>query len=426
MNLKNLIGMLAILGAIFYSACNTTDPTPVGETFTFSPDTPDLQSAVEDALLMMNDNDIIHFTEGTFLFTGELSVRDKINITIEGEGQDKTILDFSGQVTGAQGIGATNTNKILFRNFTIQNAAGDNIKVKDSDGVNIVNLKAIYTGAVSETNGAYSLYPVTSKNVYIDGCFVRGASDAGIYVGQSENVIVSNNEVTENVAGIEIENCIASDVFNNNVHDNTGGILVFDLPGLPVIENGHQTRVFNNSIKDNNHDNFAPQGNMVGIVPPGSGLMLLACRSIEIFGNEVANNNLMPISMFSYDILQEPNLPETYNTSVHDVYIHDNTITPVSSAYNPNQTELGYALIGAYEGHPDLDLLNNMPDIIWGGFYDPLVTGSVTNNICIGSNGSATFVNLGAQTNFLLLNTDATPHDCSQSPLPEVKINSRK
>ena len=247
-----------VLGSMLgFVRCNNDDPTPVGDTYTFTPDTPDLQSAVQTVLIEMNDNDIIEFTEGTFLFTNTLSIDDKTNITIKGAGKELSILDFSSQTqggTGAQGIIATATDQILFKDFTIQDADGDNIKVKDSDGVSFVNLKAVYTGEVSEENGAYSLYPVTSKNVLVTGCYVRGASDAGIYVGQSENVIVSNNEVEENVAGIEIENCIASDVFGNNVHDNTGGILIFDLPGLPVIENGRQTRIFDNIIKNNNLD----------------------------------------------------------------------------------------------------------------------------------------------------------------------------
>ena len=34
------------------------------------------------------------------------------------------------------------------------------------------------------------LYPVESTNVLIDGCVAIGASDAGIYVGQSQNIIV--------------------------------------------------------------------------------------------------------------------------------------------------------------------------------------------------------------------------------------------
>ena len=97
----------------------------------------------DDYNFEMNDNDIVQFTEGTFMFTNTLSIDDKINVTLIGAGKNKTILDFSSQTgggSGAQGIIATATDQILFKDFTIQDADGDNIKVKDSDGVSFVNL----------------------------------------------------------------------------------------------------------------------------------------------------------------------------------------------------------------------------------------------------------------------------------------------
>ena len=65
------------------------------------------------------------------------------------------------------------------------------------------------------------------KDVLIDGCVAIGASDAGIYVGQSQNIIVKNSIAQYNVAGIEIENSFYADVFDNLTSHNTGGILVF-------------------------------------------------------------------------------------------------------------------------------------------------------------------------------------------------------
>jgi parallel beta-helix repeat protein len=63
-----------------------------------------------------------------------------------------------------------------------------------------------WTNGPDENNGAYGLYPVQSSNVLIEESVVIGASDAGIYVGQSNNIIVRNSRVEFNVAGIEIEN----------------------------------------------------------------------------------------------------------------------------------------------------------------------------------------------------------------------------
>ena len=85
----------------------------------------------------------------------------------------------------------------------------------------------------------------------IDECVAIGASDAGVYVGQSEQIIVRNTRAEFNVAGIEIENSYDADVYNNIATNNTGGILIFDLPNLPK-QGGKNVRVFQNkSFKDN-------------------------------------------------------------------------------------------------------------------------------------------------------------------------------
>ena len=115
----------------------------------------------------------------------------------------------------------------------------------------------------------------------IEHCIAIAASDAGIYVGQSEDIIVRYSEAFDNVAGIEIENSTRADVYGNNVHGNTGGILVFDLPDLPVKE-GRLVRIFDNIIKNNNLDNFAPEGNIVGKVPAGTGIMIMATEMVEV------------------------------------------------------------------------------------------------------------------------------------------------
>ena len=65
----------------------------------------------------------------------------------------------------------------------------------------------------------------------------------------------------------------------NHAHDNAGGVLVFDLPQAPKRNGGH-VRVFDNVCRDDNHENFAPPGNIVATVPSGTGVMVsIASRS---------------------------------------------------------------------------------------------------------------------------------------------------
>ena len=245
----------------------------------------DLETRALEALITASPKTIIKFPAGVYDFTSELSTSVD-NIVIRGTGMDNengTVLRFDNQTSGAQGILATGNNFVV-EDIAIENTPGDSIKVEGSNGVTIRRVRVEWTNGPDENNGAYGLYPVQTRNVLIEDCNVRGASDAGVYVGQSEVIIVRRNYVWENVAGIEIENSKFADVYDNETTANTGGMLVFDLPGPPV-QGGEATRVFNNKINDNNTPNFAPAGNIVATVPTGTGIMVMANDDIEIFGN---------------------------------------------------------------------------------------------------------------------------------------------
>ena len=160
-------------------------------------------------MILMNAGDSILIKSGDYYFEDSLSL-DVDNVVIRGEGLNSTILNFENQKSGAQGILVT-SNKVVLKDFAVIDAKGDAIKVIGADGIAMINLRTEWTGGPKSTNGAYGLYPVESKDVYIDGCIAIGASDAGIYVGQSKNIIVKNSQAMYNVAGIEIENSYYAD-----------------------------------------------------------------------------------------------------------------------------------------------------------------------------------------------------------------------
>ena len=86
-------------------------------------------------------------------------------------------------------------------------------------------------------------------------------------------------------AGVEIENSSNSEVYDNEAVDNTGGILVFDLPNLS--REGERTKVYNNIVRHNNITNFAPGGSIVGVVPTGTGMLIMAFDDVEVFNNVI-------------------------------------------------------------------------------------------------------------------------------------------
>ena len=207
----------------------------------------DVQKRYQTRMIMADDGSTIDLDEGTFTFTGSLSLQDKKRIVIRGKGIDKTILSFKGQTDGAEGLRVSNAEDIIIENLTVQDSKGDGIKTMNVKGITFRNVKVEWTGPPKAENGGYGLYPVQCDNVVIDHCTAIGASDAGIYVGQSRGIVVKNSTAYHNVAGIEIENSRNADVFDNEAYENTGGVLVFDLPDL-VQKQGGNVRVFNNNV----------------------------------------------------------------------------------------------------------------------------------------------------------------------------------
>lgn len=336
---------------------------------------------IQEALILAEPGDIIRLSAGIFTLEDSLSL-DVPGVQIEGEGMGQTILDFSNQLSGAQGLSVTSDN-VTLQDFTIQNAKGDAIKVKGVTNIKFLRVKTEWTNGPSSENGAYGLYPVESKNVLIDGCVAIGASDAGIYVGQSQNIIVRNSRAEFNVAGIEIENSYFADVYNNTATNNTGGILVFDLPGLPQ-QGGHHVRVFNNRSVGNNTDNFAPEGNIVGEVPRGTGIIIQANSDVEIFNNEIGENDTVNIAVVTYGNDTDD---KTYYPHPKSIQIHGNTFGP--TGYNPDTSkgELAKILFDLSGG--------DMPDIFWDGLlpFTQLIFGQPENEkMVVANNGNATLL----------------------------------
>ena len=262
--------------------------------------TPDANEKLQEALILAEPGDVVQLGAGTWTLTDGLSL-DVDNVTVRGAGTKDgagSILDFSGQQGAGEGLLVT-SDDVFLTNFAVLNTKGDGIKSKGANRIVYHQLRVEWTAGPKETNGAYGVYPVESSDVLIDSVYVRGASDAGIYVGQSKNIVVRDSIATENVAGIEIENSFDADVHDNIAAKNTGGILVFDLPSLPQ-QGGHNVRVFENIVSDNSTPNFAPKGNIVASVPTGTGVLVMANRNVEVFGNVFDQNGTANVMIVGY------------------------------------------------------------------------------------------------------------------------------
>ena len=374
------------------------------------------QEEIQEALIDLEPGDVLTLEPGEYFFEDGISL-DVDDVIFEGSGIDDTILNFGNQISGAQGLLVT-SDGVTLRDFAVLDAKGDAIKVIGADGINMIRLRTEWTGGPKATNGAYGFYPVESKDVLIDGCVAIGASDAGIYVGQSQNIIVKNSVAQYNVAGIEIENSYYADVFDNLASHNTGGILVFDLPDLPQ-QGGHHVRVFRNKAINNDTDNFAPEGNIVGEVPRGTGIIIQANSDVEVFDNDIYGNGTVNLSIVTYGYETED---ENYNPHPKSIQIHGNRFGDGGFDPDLGTGELAAILFELSDG--------DMPDIFWDGILptSQMIFGQPEEErLIISNNGDATFLTLNPIKYILPffdpVERDIKAYEGKVRPLPEVTLN---
>ena len=346
------LGVLAVLAA---------NPA-IAKTISVNAATPDANEKLQEALILAEPGDIVQLGAGVWKLFDGLSL-DVGNVTVRGAGAGEggSILDFSEQQGAGEGLLVT-SDDVYLTNFAVLNTKGDGIKSKGADRIVYHQLRVEWTAGPKETNGAYGIYPVESTDVLIDSVYVRGASDAGIYVGQSKNIIVRESIATENVAGIEIENSYNADVHDNIATKNTGGILVFDLPSLPM-QGGHNVRVFENIVNDNSTPNFAPKGNIVASVPTGTGVLVMANRHVEIFDNIFDNNGTANVMIVGY---RYEHKDPKYQPLPRDIVVRGN-----------QHGKAGYA--PAFEGGAQIAAAfgGSIPPVLWDGAGDAVVLDKV-------------------------------------------------
>jgi parallel beta-helix repeat protein len=399
---RNLIALL-FAGVFFLTACNHPDTMQTKEYTTTLEFVPGDESKIVEAFLSLKDSSEIHLKEGLYKFDN-LSLAQLKHIQIRGDGPDKTILDFSAQSQGGEGIRVTDTRFFTIRDMTIRDSKGDLLKINKSDHVDILNLHATWKNSDS-TSGGYAIYPVMCHQVLIDSCYAEGSSDAGIYVGQTDSAVVRNCKAFRNVAGCEIENTSHATVYNNEFYGNTAGFLVFDLPGLS--KKGGFVKAYHNNIHDNNFKNFAKAGSFgtywgVGNASPGSGVIILSASNVEIFENQINNNNSCAIALASGLSVDEKALEkinENYFPISSNIHIHDNTMMMGNSFPEPAYAHHIGKLLVAIEQKLNTDTSRKnkrIPMIMYDGIStNILAKGTKANpdSLCIRQTGDNVFVN---------------------------------
>lgn len=345
------VAMLSACGSSKTTAGSTSTTTDTrsgkGRTFFITPGD-DATQKMQEAMIQLLPGDTLQFDCGFFDLTSTLQVVDTEDVLIKGCGKDKTVLSFKNNNT-PEGVLAVNVHGFNIKDLTVLDTGGNGFELRGVDHGTLTNVRAIWSSGggrysenpitaanfsannarllnvpctdpatqdpknpenmggdttspdytVSDKSGRYGIYPVSSENILIDRSESIGASDAGIYVGQTNNAIISNSRAAYNVFGFEIEN-VKSGKYDTNIAEcNTGGFLIYDLDGLR--QYGDRSVMKKNISRNNNTYNFTA-GGFVGNVPPGSGMITLSYDRIDIYENEFTNNNTGGIIHASYEL----------------------------------------------------------------------------------------------------------------------------
>jgi parallel beta-helix repeat protein len=381
----------------------------------------DAQDSVQAAFSAAAPGDVVCLGKGRFSgFESELTISAD-DVEIRGAGREATILDFAGQ-QAANGIEITG-NGVTITDLYVTDTPGDGIRAQQVDDVTFRTVRVDWSAEDGLSHGAYGLYPVGCDGVTIEGCVVYGARDAGIYVGQSRDIVVEANEAAWNVAGIEIENSHEAEVFDNYAHHNVGGLLIFDLPGL-ADPSGEHTKAHHNVLERNNTASFAEPGTAVAAVPRGTGLVMLAASAADVHDNEIRENDGAGLILLHChtalfgDGCNDP----AYDPMPRGNWIHDNTFT--GNGTDPPTFIID--MLGGDQGQIDLPV----PAMFWDGGY-PGCPGESLDGVpaadlnCFSDNvladgDPATFVNFNLCDDFQNQSTELGEMACEHEGLPSL------
>lgn len=192
---------------------------------------------------------------------------------------------------------ACGANGHLLHGFTLQ---GFTVRGFDQFGVYLACVDGFTLSQNSaDNNQLYSLFPVRSHNGTMSNNEAQNTSlDAALYVGQSDHVTITGNSTHDNLLGLEIENSSNITATNNQIFNNTAGLIADLMPGLQKKDQAN-VMIANNDLHDNNRANSGDQSD-TSQTPPGTGMVVLGGSMVTVQNNTISNNGFAGIIVASY------------------------------------------------------------------------------------------------------------------------------
>jgi parallel beta-helix repeat protein len=265
-------------------------------------------SSIQAVINQAKDGDTILVEPGYY---HESIYIDKQNITLKGLTKDGQYAHMDGQSKLNDGIIASG-HGIIIDGFKVTGYKGNAIMTQGANNFKIIN-NLVHAAF-------YGIFPQFGKNGLIKGNTISGADDAAIYVGMCDHINVIGNTTFENVMGLEFENTRHGLMADNLVYNNSTGIMLSLIPGLPVKDSNNLV-IRNNIIRNNNLANFAPASSIAATVPPGVGLIIEAVDSVIVKDNLFENNKTVGMfvtDMYSFGLGGDSKVePYSDNIQVH-------------------------------------------------------------------------------------------------------------
>jgi hypothetical protein len=177
--------------------------------------------------------------------------------------------------------------------FTVRGFAGFGVYLACVDGFLLERNEA-------HANLTYAMFPVRSSRGRITQNKASGTlSDACLYTGQDEDILVDHNEATDCEIGLQIENCQHVTMTHNHAVGNTAGMIVDVIDGRQAkIESDNH--VTHNELRENNRPNTAPPEAETSMILPGIGLVIDGADRTLVSGNVFAGNTLAGIAFVDF------------------------------------------------------------------------------------------------------------------------------
>jgi parallel beta-helix repeat protein len=252
-------------------------------------------ASLQGRLRVARPGDVVTIPAGRHVLSRGLSILAD-GITLRGAGAEKTTLVFRDQRTGGEGI-LVSGNHVTLSDFAVEDAAGDGIKALECQDIKLQDLRVYWTKNAKQ-RGDYGVYPVRSRRVQVVRVYARNATEAGIYVGQSEDAVIRYSVSEHNLIGIEVENSAEVTIEHNTASANAVGVLVSNLPEHAL--QGREVNILRNRIHDNNRMESGNNDELLAHGLRGLGVALIAAKSVRLAENDFEQHAVGHIVLLNF------------------------------------------------------------------------------------------------------------------------------